>query len=106
MKHRVKVWIDDEIFEFNVYDNQRWFALMPGFGGITLSKNLVFVKRSIEKTGLIRHEAVHVQQARKMGWKYLPTYLFQAIRGGFNRSKIPMEIEAYAKEENVFWQKL
>lgn len=115
MKHRIKaiLYADDgtytnpvDTIEYNLYDNQKWISILRGFGGITLSKNCVCLKRSIHTSSLIPHETIHVIQARDMGWKYLPTYIWQAVRGLFNREKIPMEIEAYAKQHLVIWQKL
>ena len=110
MKYRIRATYKDETFEFNVYDRARWLTLLYKTGGITLGKNLVFLKYGLDfflyyNPNIIGHEAIHVYQARKLGWKFLPTYVWQALRAGLKKSKIPMEIEAYQYEASVPWVK-
>lgn len=90
---------------FDVLDNVWWLKLLVGVGGITLSQNTVRLRYDFDTAldrnpFIIVHEAVHIQQARALGWKYLPTYLWQAVKGGFKKSNIPMEQEAYQKQDN------
>lgn len=109
MKHHIRARIDGEEFAFVIRDDARFLWLLPNTGGITLGKNIVFVKRTLPKAidhyyHIVGHEAVHVRQAHRMGWKYLPTYILQAIKAGFVKANIPMEREAYAMEGKVEWQ--
>jgi hypothetical protein len=81
-------------------------TLLYKTAGITLSANHVFLKYRLEFVlvylpNIIGNEAIHVLQARKLGWKYLPTYALQAIKAKFVKRNIPMEQESYANEHNV-----
>lgn len=105
MKYRVRV--HGEAFqspvEFNVKDAVWWVRALPGVAAMTLTGKTVHLRYKLEKaivvdrTQLI-HEAIHIVQARKMGILYLPTYLWQSIRAGFNWRRIPMEVEAIMNE--------
>lgn len=106
MKYRIRATYNEETFEFNLYDHARWLTLLYKTAGITLSANHVFLKYRLEFVSvylpnIIGHEAIHVLQARKLGWKYLPTYVLQAIKAKFIKRNIPMEQEAYANEHKV-----
>lgn len=108
-KYRVRATYKNQTFEFNLYDHMRWLTLLYKTGGITLGKNTVHLKYVLEfflyyNPNIIGHEAVHVLQARELGWKFLPTYLWQALRAGLVKRKIPMEIEAYDNEHLVKWE--
>jgi hypothetical protein len=109
MKYRIRATYKGEIYEFNLYDHMRWLTLLYKTGGITLNKNTVHLKYVLYfflyyNPHIVGHEAVHVHQARRMGWKYLPTYAWQTICAGFIKRKIPMEIEAYENENLVKWE--
>jgi hypothetical protein len=108
MKYRIRATYNNETFEFNLYDHARWLTLLYKTAGIALSTNHVFLKYPLEFVNvymprLVGHEAVHVLQARRMKWKYLPTYVLQAIKAKFKKRNIPMEQEAYANEHLVTW---
>lgn len=62
----------------------RHFAI----GGIVLSASTIRFKRSPAEIPrrLVAHEIGHVIQARRLGWRYLPTYLF---------NRAAMEAEAH-----------
>lgn len=109
MKYTISATYKNETFTFNLYDNMRWLSVLYKTGGITLGKNTVHLKYPLEyflayNNHIVGHEAVHVYQARHYGWKYLLTYIIQAIRANFRKRNIPMEIEAYANEHIVTWQ--
>jgi hypothetical protein len=90
---------------FNVKDKASWLSLF-GAGGITLSKNTARLRYDMatalsKNPHLIVHEATHILQARRMGFGYLPTYAWQAIKSGFRKQNIPMEQEAYNNESGA-----
>jgi len=106
---RVEATYLGETFQFNLKDGVWWLWLFRGIGGITLSKRTVRIKRTIgdalrRNPYLVGHEAVHVYQARQLGWKYLFVYMNQAIRAKFKKQNIQMEHEAYIDEDNVDWK--
>lgn len=108
-KYRIRATYNHDTYEFNLYDHMRWLTLLYKTGGITLSKNTVHLKYVIEfflmaNPHIVGHEAVHVQQARRMGWKYLPIYFIQMLKAKFVKRNIPMEIEAYTNEQSVVWE--
>lgn len=108
MRYNIHARIDGEEFVFVIRDNARFLWLLPNTGGITLGKNMVFVKRRLRDAiylnyHIVEHEAVHVRQAHRLGWKYLPTYILQAIKAWFVKDNIPMEREAYDMERKVYW---
>jgi hypothetical protein len=108
MRYRIRATYNDETFEFNLYDHARWLTLLYKTAGIALSANHVFLKYPLEfvnvyMPSLVGHEAIHVLQARRMKWKYLPTYVLQAIKAKFIKRNIPMEQEAYGNEHLVTW---
>lgn len=109
MKYKITATYKDETFEFYIYDHARWLTLFYKTTGVTFTKNSVFLKFVLQfylsyYPIVIGHEAVHVYQARKLGWKYLPTYILQAIKAKFIKRNIPMEIEAYNNEHLVVWK--
>lgn len=108
-KWKVEAIYLGETYRFTLKDEVWWLWLLHGVGGITLSKRTVRLKRKIgdalrRNPDIIGHEAVHVYQARELGWKYLFVYFGQAIRAGFKKSKIQMEHDAYVDEGNVEWK--
>ena len=108
MKHRISATYKHETFEFVLYDHARWLTLLYKVAGITLSKHAVFVKYHLTALPyliptLVGHEAIHIYQARKLGWKYIPVYLWKWARAGFRYRKNPMEVEAYTYEDTVQW---
>lgn len=108
-KWKVEATYLEETYQFTLKDEVWWLWLLHGVGGITLSKRTIRLKRKIgdalrRNPDIIGHEAVHVYQARKLGWKYLPTYIIQAIKAGFKKDNIVMEHEAYNDEHNVDWK--
>lgn len=70
--------------------------LWDGIGGLTLSRSAVRFKRdrAALPLHLVGHELVHCVQARRLGWRYLPTYLWWGLRHGFAHERHPMEREA------------
>lgn len=108
MKYRIEATYKNQTFQFNLYDHARWLTLLYKTAGITLSTNHVFVKYYFNVLPyilptLIAHEAIHVHQARNLGWKYLPTYVWEWIKAGCKYSQNTMEIEAYENEHQVVW---
>lgn len=47
----------------------------------------------------VRHENVHKQQWRRMGWKFLPAYLWFQVRYGYDKN--PLEIEARKRAKDA-----
>jgi hypothetical protein len=108
MKHRISATYQNETFEFILYDHAQWLTLLHKVAGITLTKNTVFVKYQLATLPyliptLVGHEAIHIHQARKLGWKFIPVYLWKWARAGFRYRENPMEIEAYAYQSTVRW---
>lgn len=106
MKYKVQVGGEafPEPLTFDVLDSVWWLKLLSGVGGITLSSNTIRLRYDLDTAldrnpFIIVHEAIHIRQAREKGIMYLPTYLWQAIKGGFKKSNIPMEQEAYSKQD-------
>jgi hypothetical protein len=111
MKRKIKATYKEKTFEFCVYENTWWMKPFKKYVGITLSSNHVFLTKSFEQTckmglHIIGHEAIHVYQARLLGWKFIPVYLWKFIKHGFDYNKNPMEVEAYKYEKNVRWETL
>lgn len=88
----------------------------PGFGsadGTTYNKNMYiqhpqrdFSPISGFKTTmhLVLHEAVHVKQYKNLGYSltiFGLKYLYDYCANGFSYNKIPFEVEAYAKYDDV-----
>jgi hypothetical protein len=108
MKHRISATYKNETFEFVLYDCTQWLTLLHKVAGITLTENVVFVKYQLKTLQyliptLVGHEAIHIYQARKLGWKFLPVYLWKWARAGFRYRENPMEIEAYTYQSTVQW---
>jgi hypothetical protein len=111
MKHTVQATVENETYEFYVYDNTWLLRLFKNVGGITLNRKRVFLKRKLAvalllNPAIIKHEAVHVRQAHYLGKKYLWTYIKQAFKAGFVKRQIPMEIEAYTLENTVTYNRI
>jgi hypothetical protein len=73
--------------------------VFPGFWGwVPLPRLIVYnPKYSVSRT-IIAHELMHVTQWERYGILFLPFYVFQWVRAGFNYWEIPMEKEARASE--------
>lgn len=105
MKYRIEATYKNQTFQFNLYDNVKWLKILYKTAGITLTANHVFVKYDLQEIPtIVGHEAIHVHQARNLGWKYLPTYVWEWIRAGCSYSQNTMEIEAYDNEHTVTWK--
>lgn len=70
----------------------RWLPI----GGLVLSRRRIRFKRSRQEIPLylVGHEMVHIAQAHRMGWRYLPAYLWGWIAAGFRHDHHRMEREA------------
>lgn len=82
---------------FTVRDGCWWLRLLPGVNAMTWDGHTVWCKRSLADTQarhptVLNHEAVHVQQARRLGWRFKWRYLALLVRYGYLRH--PMEVEA------------
>ena len=66
----------------------RWLPSFAPMAGITLFGH-VFVQRTVDE-GTLAHEAVHVAQQRRDGWRFYLRYAFSA------RWRVRYEAEAYA----------
>jgi hypothetical protein len=109
MKYRIRATHNNQTFEFNLYDSTWWLRLLYNTGGITLGSKSVYLKRTLTEAinrnkFIVGHEAIHIIQANTLGWKYIPTYIWQAIKVFFIKHNIPMEREAYTKEQQVSWE--
>lgn len=109
MTYRIRATHENKTVEFYVYDQTWWLKLFYSTGGITLGKQSVYLKRTLAEAlernpYIVAHEAIHILQAHTLGWKYIPTYIWQAITAGFVKSNIPMEREAYTHEHRVVWE--
>ena len=84
------------IFRSRLWRIPHLSRLWDGVGGLTLSRSTVRFKRdrAIIPLHMIGHELVHCQQARRLGWRYLPRYLWLGLRHGFAHERHPMEVEA------------
>jgi len=82
-----------------VYNN-----ILP-FGRFTaiMLFGVIFAKRKPLSARTIRHEKIHVAQAKDCRWWlwFYLQYLWQWITVGFKYRKIPFEIEAYENDDNV-----
>lgn len=76
----------------------RWYLRATGFVGITLPPFGIFLLRErYNDERLRRHEAVHGEQAIRMGaLRFYATYLWYTLRYGYRNN--PMEIEARKAE--------
>lgn len=72
------------------------------FFALTKDQMMSYPKRSWSPNyseKLYRHEWIHVEQVRRMGWfKFYATYLFRMI--GKNRFTHPYEKEAYGRQKD------
>lgn len=75
----------------------RWLPNLLGMSAITFTP-FVFFKGGRFRTdtargmALIAHEAVHIGQVRKLGWRFYPKYLWGQFRCGFRHDSHEMEI--------------
>jgi hypothetical protein len=108
MKHRIVALYKDKWLEFTIVDETWWMRWWKNFGGITLSKNTVYLKRSLSDAlarnkHIVGHEAIHIYQAEILGWKFIPVYLWHWMKAGFKYRENIMEQEAYNNERDVKW---
>lgn len=108
MKHKIFAVYNGESFSFTITDNVWWMKHWKRFVGITLSKNNVYLKRSIKEAlernrFIVGHEAIHIYQAKKLGWKFIPVYLWEWYKAGFSYRDNVMEKEAYNNQHTVEW---
>jgi hypothetical protein len=97
-----------ETFSFIAKEKVRWLRFRRNIAAIVLSKNTAHFKRALDVAVLynihiIGHEAIHIYQARKLGWKYLPVYLWNWAKAGFKYRENIMEQEAFQNEHLVDW---
>ena len=72
---------------------KRWF-LNSGIGAITLYPFIFFHGIPTEK--LRKHEYIHVEQIRRLGWfKFYFLYFYYSITVGYKNN--PLELETYGK---------
>lgn len=76
-----------------------WFARAVNPGGVnncvTLSARHVYVSRDWITNDGLAHEAGHVQQARRLGWRYLPWVLWGYVTHGYENSPAERDADAY-----------
>ena len=73
--------------------------LPRGTNGIALAPFLVLVKPDANDA-TIRHEMVHVEQYRRLGWLgFYPVYFYWQYKVGYRKN--PMEIEAYKRQNDI-----
>ena len=77
-----------------------WCLRWSGFGGICLPPFGVFIlPERLHEVALIRHEAAHWRQAKRMGAvRFYSFWLWWTLRRGYHQN--PLEIEARAAERN------
>lgn len=107
MKYKIIATYKDETFSF-IAKEKTWWLQRSTIAAIVLSKNTAHFKRALDmaamrKPTIIGHEAIHIYQARKLGWKYLPKYLWEWARAGFKYRENIMEQEAFQNEHIVVW---
>jgi hypothetical protein len=75
----------------------RAFLRMTGYGAITMPWGTVYALRErLEDAGLAAHEAVHVEQIKRLGaWRWTWQYLWGLARHGYKDN--PLEAEARKK---------
>lgn len=80
-----------------------WIPKLFRMGATTIGHTIYFAgpKESVSLT-LFKHEVTHVHQAEMAGGTipFLLTYFWQWVGAGFRYSKIPMEISAYAQQND------
>ena len=107
MKYKIIATYKGETFSF-IAKEKTWWLQRSNIAGIVLSKNTANFKAKLAiitmfKPSLIGHEAIHIYQARKLGWRYLPKYLWEWARAGFKYRENIMEQEAFQNEHIVDW---
>ena len=84
------------------YNN--WIPQLLRVGAITLYPYILF-SRSVQgiKTRrqypeqLFKHEYIHIEQVRKLGWfRFYITYLIESAKNGYRQNKY--EVEAYDRQ--------
>ena len=81
--------------------NQRWVSKLFGKGlpwAITLGSSCFYsVPKQAVSSSWRRHEEEHKAQWSRLGWRFLPIYLYYHIRYGYDKN--PLEIEAREKSK-------
>ena len=80
-----------------------WLPKALKMGAITLGHSIYFSYPRHDITRyLFAHEIVHVEQVERIGnvFMFLAVYLGQWIFFGFSYEKIPLEIEAYGRQDD------
>jgi hypothetical protein len=108
MTYKIMAFYKDEKYSFLVKDNVTLLKFFSWIAAIVLNKKIAYVKRPLHEAlarnrYLIAHEAIHIYQARMLGWKYIPMYLWHWMRAGFKYRENIMEQEAYTNERIVYW---
>jgi hypothetical protein len=108
MKHKIAARYKDTWIYFTIVDETWWMSWWKNFAGITLSKNSVYLKRTLADALLrnkyiVGHEAIHIYQATVLGWRFIPVYLWYWMKAGFKYRENIMEQEAYNNERDVEW---
>ena len=75
----------------------RLFLRLAGFGAITMPWGVVYaLPERLDDVGLAAHEAVHVEQIKRLGGvRWAATYLWYLLRYGYWSN--PLEVEARDK---------
>ena len=72
--------------------------LPNGTRGIALAPFLVLVRPSAPET-TVKHEMIHVEQYRRLGWfGFYPVYFYHHFTKGYRNN--PMEIEAFKRQND------
>jgi len=71
------------------------FVRRLGYVAITLGRHIFFADATLSGVTL-RHERCHVAQWERLGWRFLPLYLWYTLRYGYRQN--PLEVEARAAE--------
>ena len=84
-----------------------WIPQLIRQGAITLYPFILFARsqsalsREDYTRDLFKHEYIHVEQVRKMGWlKFYFLYLVESAKNGYRQNKY--EVEAYDRQSEPF----
>jgi hypothetical protein len=107
MLYKIIAIYRNEKFSFYIKDQTRWLQ-HTNIAAIVLSKNTAHFKRPLKTAiqtipHIVGHEAIHIYQARKLGWTYLPIYIWEWAKAGFRYKENVMEKEAFQNESTVEW---
>ena len=88
-----------------VYNN--WIPQLLKVGAITLypfilySRSQAALSREDYTRNLFKHEYIHIEQVRKMGWfTFYFLWIVENVRNGYENNKY--EVEAYSRQSEPF----